>query len=205
MEILPVNDLDVALQNFVNKDDKLAFYNCVQYNLEETRERVKERSSHPKDTFQFTSSVQSVENARSKYDTGIVSATSLSDDEDTTQILSSANIGRGRSSGRGSSGLKQTTLDSTLGFRHSQRSASASVHSIADDENINSASSAEHGINEVNNSSENDEIAQGKGRKRATPRGRNRGSSSKRGRKSDDSLVHKMFMSKHDDDNDDEI
>lgn len=37
MEILPVNDLDVALQNFVNKDDKLAFYNCVQYNLEETR------------------------------------------------------------------------------------------------------------------------------------------------------------------------
>lgn len=37
MEILPVNDLDVALQNFVNKDDKLAFYSCVQYNLQETR------------------------------------------------------------------------------------------------------------------------------------------------------------------------
>ncbi|KAK9005003.1 hypothetical protein V6N11_042452 [Hibiscus sabdariffa] len=235
MEILPVNDLDVALHNFVNKDDKLAFYNCVQYNLEETRERVKERSSHPKDSFQFTSSVQSFENARSKYDTGIGSATSFSDDEDTTQILSSANIGqkgsltasrssgdapelvkgktstrgRGRGRGRGSSGLKQTTLDATLGVRHSQRSASvaasASVHSIADDEeNINSASSEEHRINEVDDSSENDEIVKGKGRKRAAPRGRGRGSTSKRGRKSDDSLVHKMFMNKHDDDDDDD-
>jgi double-strand break repair protein MRE11 len=37
MEILPVNDLDVALQNFVNKDDKMAFYSCLQYNLQETR------------------------------------------------------------------------------------------------------------------------------------------------------------------------
>lgn len=37
MEILPVNDLDVALHNFVNKDDKMAFYSCVQYNIDETR------------------------------------------------------------------------------------------------------------------------------------------------------------------------
>lgn len=37
MEILPVNDLDVALHNFVNKDDKMAFYSCLRYNLEETR------------------------------------------------------------------------------------------------------------------------------------------------------------------------
>lgn len=37
MEILPVNDLDVALHEFVNKDDKTAFYSCLQYNLEETR------------------------------------------------------------------------------------------------------------------------------------------------------------------------
>lgn len=37
MEILPVNDLDIALQNFVNKDDKMAFYSCVKYNIEETR------------------------------------------------------------------------------------------------------------------------------------------------------------------------
>lgn len=37
MEILPVNDLDIALHNFVNKDDKTAFYSCLQYNLDETR------------------------------------------------------------------------------------------------------------------------------------------------------------------------
>lgn len=40
MEILPVNDLDIALQDFVNKDDKMAFYSCVQYNLDETRVRI---------------------------------------------------------------------------------------------------------------------------------------------------------------------
>ncbi|GKV42530.1 hypothetical protein SLEP1_g49922 [Rubroshorea leprosula] len=44
MEILPVNDLDVALQNFVNKDDKYAFHNCVQYNLEETRNKIAKES-----------------------------------------------------------------------------------------------------------------------------------------------------------------
>jgi len=37
MEILPVNDLDKALHEFVDKDDKTAFYSCVQLNLEETR------------------------------------------------------------------------------------------------------------------------------------------------------------------------
>lgn len=37
MEILPVNDLDVALHSFVNKDDRMAFYSCLQYNLQETR------------------------------------------------------------------------------------------------------------------------------------------------------------------------
>lgn len=37
MEILPVNDLDIALHNFVNKDDKMAFYTCVQNNIVETR------------------------------------------------------------------------------------------------------------------------------------------------------------------------
>lgn len=50
---------------------------------------------------------------------------------------------------------------------------------------------------------ENDEIGQGKGRKRAVPRGRGRGSTSKRGRKSDNSSVHKVFMNKPDDDEDD--
>ncbi|KAK8358583.1 hypothetical protein V6Z12_A04G031300 [Gossypium hirsutum] len=231
MEILSVNDLDVALHNFVNKDDKMAFYNCLHYNLEETRkkigkdsdvskfeeedlilkERVKERSSHPTDTPQFTSRIGS--------------AASFSDDEDTAQILSSANRGRkgssaasrssrdaselgksstrgrGRGRGRGSSGLKQTTLDATLG------STSVKVQSIADDEeNVDSASSEEHEINEVESSSENenDEITKGRGRKRAAPRGRGRGTTSKRGKKSDNSSVHSVFMNKLDDDDDDD-
>lgn len=37
MEILPVNDLDSALHDFVNKDEKMAFYSCLQYNLDEIR------------------------------------------------------------------------------------------------------------------------------------------------------------------------
>jgi double-strand break repair protein MRE11 len=48
MEILPVNDLDVALHNFVNKDDKLAFYSCVQYNLQETRGKLAKDSDAKK-------------------------------------------------------------------------------------------------------------------------------------------------------------
>ncbi|XP_039012909.1 double-strand break repair protein MRE11-like isoform X3 [Hibiscus syriacus] len=255
MEILPVNDLDIALHNFVNKDDRLAFYNCLQSNLEETRkkigkdsdvskfeeedlilkvgecleERVKERSSHPKDTLQFTSNVQSFENSRSKNDTGIGSAADFSDDEDTAQILSSTNRGRkgslaasrssrdapelgksstrgrGRGKGRGSSGLKQTTLDASLGFRRSQRSTSVTVQSTAGDaENVDSASSEEQGINEVESNSENDEITRGKGRKRAAPRGRGRGSTCKRGKKSDNSSIHNVFMNTHDDDDDDD-
>ncbi|KAJ7014799.1 hypothetical protein NC653_004181 [Populus alba x Populus x berolinensis] len=49
MEILPVNDLDVALHNFVSKDDKMAFYACVQYNLQETRSKIAKDS----DTMKF--------------------------------------------------------------------------------------------------------------------------------------------------------
>ncbi|XP_062170234.1 double-strand break repair protein MRE11 [Alnus glutinosa] len=263
MEILPVNDLDVALQNFVNKDDKMAFYSCLQYNLDETRnkiakdadslkfeeedlilkvgefmeERVKERSARPKDTTQITSTSRSFEDLRSRSAAGIGSAVSFSDDEDTTQISGSksgargrrgssrasrgaSELGksktstRGRGRGRGASNLKQTTLDAALGFRHSERSASvaasASVRSIAGDEdNVDSASSAEagtYGIDEVDDSSENDASLQGKGRKRAAPRGRGRGStqSSKRGRKSDNSTIHRMLGKKDDDDDDDD-
>ncbi|XP_073033146.1 double-strand break repair protein MRE11 isoform X4 [Primulina eburnea] len=90
MEILPVSDLDVALHNFVNKDDKMAFYSCLQYNLEETRnriagdsdihkfeeediivkvgecleERVKERASKTEGQQQFTFSGQSSEDVK---------------------------------------------------------------------------------------------------------------------------------------------
>ncbi|KAJ0047190.1 hypothetical protein Pint_04423 [Pistacia integerrima] len=238
MEVIPVNDLDTALHNFVNKDDKLAFYSCVKYNLEETRERVKERSMHSKDTPQWTFSAPSLEDIRSKSATGIGSAVSFSDDEDTTQLSGkkyatrgrkgstaarssndasqldkTSTRGRGRGRGRGSINLKQTTLDKSLGFRQSQRSASvaakAAVQSLVDKEdNVDSASSEDagkYGNNEVDNSSDDDGSLQGKGRKRAAPRGRGKGATtSKRGRKSDNSSIHRMLMSKDDDDDDDD-
>ncbi|RYR48796.1 hypothetical protein Ahy_A07g034871 isoform B [Arachis hypogaea] len=87
IEILPVNDLDIALHNFVNKDDKNAFYVCVQSNINETKnkiakdsntmkfddedlivkvgkcleERVKQRSTQSKEPTQFTYADQSME------------------------------------------------------------------------------------------------------------------------------------------------
>ncbi|XP_020534515.1 double-strand break repair protein MRE11 isoform X2 [Jatropha curcas] len=120
MEILPVNDLDVALHNFVNKDDKMAFYSCVQYNIQETRnklandsdatkfeeediilkvgecleERVKKRSVHSKDALQFTSSAHSMEDFRSATAAGIASAVSFSDEEETEQVSGSRTSGR---------------------------------------------------------------------------------------------------------------
>ncbi|XP_043696383.1 double-strand break repair protein MRE11-like isoform X2 [Telopea speciosissima] len=123
MEILPVNDLDVALHDFVNKDDKMAFYSCLQYNLEETRnkicqesdnlkfeeedlvvkvekcmqDRVKERSTCSKADPQFTSISQSVQDSRDRSKTRVGSQVSFSDDEDTTQMPSSSKpTARGR-------------------------------------------------------------------------------------------------------------
>ncbi|VFQ79766.1 unnamed protein product [Cuscuta campestris] len=117
MEILPVNDLDVALHSFVNKDDKMAFHSCVQHNLKETRnkiakdsdplkceeddlilkvgelleERVKERATLKKDDQAFIFSGQSSE-IRNR------SAVSFSDDENTspfpTSKYTAANKGR---------------------------------------------------------------------------------------------------------------
>ncbi|KAL0410072.1 UNVERIFIED_CONTAM: Double-strand break repair protein MRE11 [Sesamum latifolium] len=122
MEILPVNDLDVALHNFVNKDDKMAFYSCLQYNLEETRnkiagdpdvhkfeeediivkvgecleERVKERASKAKDGQDFTFSGQSSENVRNRSTEGVGTAASFSDDEDATIFSGSKSTRKGR-------------------------------------------------------------------------------------------------------------
>ncbi|KAL5802729.1 hypothetical protein ACOSQ4_031034 [Xanthoceras sorbifolium] len=268
MEILPVNDLDVALHNFVNKDDKLAFYSCVQYNLEETlhriakdsdtmkfeeenlilkvgeslEERVKERSVRSKDTSQLTSGAPSLEEIRNRNAAGIGSAVSFSDDEDSTQLSGRKSATRGRKGssaasrssrdalvidkskttrgrgrgrgGRGSSNLKQTTLDASLGFRQSQRSASVAAKAafrstIDDEENIDSASSEEAGkdvINEVDDSSDDNESLKGKGHKRAAPKGRGRGATpSKRGRKSDSSSIRSMLMNQDDDDDDEDI
>lgn len=126
MEILSVNDLDIALHDFVNKDDKTAFHSCLLYNLEETRNkiakdsdplkfeeedlilkvgeclehRLKERSIRPKDNSQFTSTAPSSEGFRGKSAAGIGSAISFSDDEDTTHMTGSKSTARGR---RGSS------------------------------------------------------------------------------------------------------
>lgn len=260
MEILPVNDLDVALHDFVNKDDKMAFYSCLQYNLEETRnkitkesdtltveendlilkveqcmqERVKERLQRSKES---RSSSQILQELKGKSQAGLGSSNSFSDEEDTTQLLSSSkSTGRGRKGkgtsrssndpseqssgrasrrgrGRGPSSLKQTTLDATLRIRQSERSASAAastaVRSIADaEDNVGSASSDEsdrYEINEVVENSEPEQSLQSKGRKRPA-RGRGRGSQApvKRGKKSDNSLIHSMFMNKDDDDDDDD-
>ncbi|KAL6337981.1 hypothetical protein AAG906_005954 [Vitis piasezkii] len=96
--ILPVNDVDLALHNFVYKDDKMSFYSCVQYNLEETHERVKERSVHSKETPQFMSGAQSLENITSKGTAETGSAVSFSDDEDLSRLSGSKSTTRGRSS-----------------------------------------------------------------------------------------------------------
>ncbi|PWA96700.1 DNA repair and meiosis protein (Mre11) [Artemisia annua] len=266
MEILPVNDLDEALHNFINKDDKMAFHSCLQYNLEETRKnisrdpdnlkvdvediivkvencleaRVKERSKSKEDQ-PFTSSAQSMENIN-KAPRGIGSAASFSDDEDATQLTGTMSTargkkgslqqftssarevsevgktsrGRGRGRGRGSSSLKQTTLDASTMFRRSERSASvttsAAVRSLAaDEENVNSDSDDEpvqYGINDLQDSSDDNESMRGKGRKRAAaPRGRGRGTTaSKRGKKTDSSSssISRMMMSNDDDDDDDD-
>nr|GEW64949.1 double-strand break repair protein MRE11 [Tanacetum cinerariifolium] len=266
MEILPVNDLDEALHNFINKDDKMAFHSCLQYNLEETRKnisrdpdnlkvdvediivkvencleaRVKERSKSKEDQL-FTSSAQSTENIN-KAPRGIGSAASFSDDEDATQLtgtistargkkgslqqftssarevseVGKASRGRGRGRGRGASSLKQTTLDASTMFRRSERSASvttsATVRSLAaDEENLNSDSEDEpvqYGINDLQDSSDDNESMRGKGRKRAAaPRGRGRGTTaSKRGKKTDSSSssINRMMMSNDDDDDDDD-
>ncbi|RVW60342.1 Double-strand break repair protein MRE11 [Vitis vinifera] len=97
-KILPVNDVDLALHNFVYKDDKMSFYSCVQYNLEETHERVKERSVHSKETPQFMSGAQSLENITSKGTAETGSAVSFSDDEDLSRLSGSKSTTRGRSS-----------------------------------------------------------------------------------------------------------
>ncbi|XP_071723628.1 double-strand break repair protein MRE11-like [Rutidosis leptorrhynchoides] len=254
MEILPVNDLDIALHNFVNKDDKMAFYSCLRYNLEETRnkiakdsdtlkieeddlilkvgecleERVKKRSLHPENTPHLTSSMQSMEDVRGKNSAGIGCAVSFSEDEDSTYQMSgskpsargrkgssgvsraskdSSTRGRGRGRGQQSTNLKQTTLDASLGFRPSQRSAStaaaAAVRNMARDDD---AVAEKDDIYQVDDSPNDDEGFTGKGRKRVAPRGRGRGSTqtSKRGRKSDSTSVRKMFLGKYDEDDEDD-
>ncbi|CAN6269425.1 unnamed protein product [Urochloa humidicola] len=236
MEILPVDDLDIALHDFVNKDDKMAFYACLQRNLEETRsklsseadqskieeedilvkiskcmqDRVKERSLRTKEGTQFTDTGGKSVAARSCLN-------SFSDDEDTREMLLGASTDVGRKSsgftrpskdtadvpkrgaskrgrGRGTSSIKQTTLS------FSQSRSNTVIRS----EEVASSSEEEADVKEVVENSE-DESAQQVARKRAAPRGRGRGkgSTAKRGRKTDIASIQST-MSKDDDDSEDE-
>lgn len=256
MEILPVNDLDIALHDFVSKDDKMAFYSCLQKNLQETRnklniegdslkfeeeelilkvtesmqERVKQRSLHAKEDMRIASNTQNPLVGRSWSTTAPGSTNSFSDEEDTGKMLSSSKpVGRGRKGtsdvpkptkagtsksgrGRGSSSLKQMTLQATLRTRHSDRSASGSastaVHTMVD-EDVDSPSSEEtekYEMNDMVETSDPDQNFQGKSLKRAAPRGRGRGrsSTSKRGRRSDMSSTNSTLLNKDDDDDDDD-
>ncbi|XP_062184298.1 double-strand break repair protein MRE11 isoform X2 [Phragmites australis] len=135
MEILPVDDLDIALHDFVNKDDKMAFYSCLQRNLEETRnklnseaekikideediivkvsecmqERVKERSQRTNDGTRFTSSSQNLDTG-GKSVTAQSNLNSFSDDEDTREMLLGA---RSTDVGRKSSGFTRPSKDAS--------------------------------------------------------------------------------------------
>ncbi|XP_020585050.1 double-strand break repair protein MRE11 isoform X2 [Phalaenopsis equestris] len=142
MEILPVNDLDIALHDFVNKDDKMAFYSCLQNNLQETRsklnseadglkfeegelilkvtesmqERVKQRSSMSKEEMRITSKSQNQLGGSSKSMTAPSSTNAFSDDEATGQMLSSSKtVGRGRKGA--SDAPKPTRAEASKGGR----------------------------------------------------------------------------------------
>ncbi|XP_078173032.1 double-strand break repair protein MRE11-like [Carex rostrata] len=136
MEILPVNDLDIALQDFVNKDDKTAFYACLKRNLEDTRnklnseantsrieeeeiivkvsecmqERAKERALRPKDSIGVSSSSQIIPgNDKGKTGVAASSTNAFSDDEVDGERFSmpASNFSRGR----GRSGTRRGSMD----------------------------------------------------------------------------------------------
>ncbi|RVW32404.1 Double-strand break repair protein MRE11 [Vitis vinifera] len=109
--ILPVNDVNLALHNFVYKDDKMSFYSCVQYNLEETHVRAgqgKVSALQGNPTVHVRCSVIGVmlillvflaeQNITSKGTAETGSAVSFSDDEDLSRLSGSKSTTRGRSS-----------------------------------------------------------------------------------------------------------
>ncbi|KQJ84840.1 double-strand break repair protein MRE11 [Brachypodium distachyon] len=135
MEILPVDDLDIALHDFVSKDDKTAFYACLQRNLDETRkklnseaekfkieeediivkvgecmqERVKEISLRSKGDTRFTSGSQNLDTG-GKSVTAQSSLNTFSDDEDTREMLLGT---RSTNVGRKTSGFTRPSKDAT--------------------------------------------------------------------------------------------
>ncbi|KAJ1273000.1 hypothetical protein BS78_06G246300 [Paspalum vaginatum] len=212
MEILPVDDLDIALHDFVNKDDKMAFYSCLQRNLEETRNKLNSEADKSKIEEEdiIVKVTECMQDTGGKSVRGQSSLNSFSDDEDTREMLLGGRKSSGftrpskdtadvakrgaykRGRGRGTSSMKQ----STLSFSQSR--------STIRSEEVASSSEEEADANEVVENSE-DESAQQVGRKRAAPRGRGRGrgSTAKRGRKTDVASIQSM-LSKDDDDSEDE-
>ncbi|CAL4947469.1 unnamed protein product [Urochloa decumbens] len=129
MEILPVDDLDIALHDFVNKDDKMAFYACLQRNLEETRNKLSSEADESKieeediivkisecmqDRVKERSLRSKEGNSQNLVDTGGKSVAaqsslnSFSDDEDTREMLLGA---RSTDGGRKSSGFTRPSKD----------------------------------------------------------------------------------------------
>ncbi|RLM74523.1 hypothetical protein C2845_PM15G25720 [Panicum miliaceum] len=221
MEILPVDDLDIALHDFVNKDDKMAFYSCLQRNLEETRNKLSSEADQSKIEEEdiIVKISECMQDTGGKSVAAQSSLNSFSDDEDTREMLRGArstDVGRKssgftrpskdstdvakrgapkRGRGRGTSSMKQTTLS----FSQPRSSTIIRSEEVA-------SSSEEADANEVVENSE-EESAQQVGRKRAAPRGRGRGrgrgSTAKRGRKTDIASIQST-MSKDDDDSEDE-
>ncbi|KAG8086894.1 hypothetical protein GUJ93_ZPchr0010g9175 [Zizania palustris] len=40
MQVIDVNDLDIALNDFVNRDDNMAFHSCLEKNIEKAKNRM---------------------------------------------------------------------------------------------------------------------------------------------------------------------
>ncbi|KAH9302823.1 hypothetical protein KI387_014406, partial [Taxus chinensis] len=143
MEILPVNDLDVALHEFVNKDDKLAFYSCVHHNLVETRnklvqeaevlqikeeedvvlkvgqcmqEREKERALHPKTNFSGGSISQPSQVTKTKNSSQQVNQSAFSDEEDEpVKVTMSKTVGRGHRKKSSQASAMETDITESTG------------------------------------------------------------------------------------------
>jgi double-strand break repair protein MRE11 len=48
MQILPVRDLNCALHEFVDRDDKMAFHSCLQVKIEKKGDIPSQISEYPK-------------------------------------------------------------------------------------------------------------------------------------------------------------
>ncbi|CAH2069999.1 unnamed protein product [Thlaspi arvense] len=234
MEILPVNDLDVALHNFVNKDDKLAFYSCVQYNLQETRGKLAKDSDAEK--FEEDDLILKVgeclEARRIKFSYFLLQNERLKDrstrPSGSSQFLStgltSENLTK-RSSGIASASFSDdedtTQISGSVPATRGRRGSSTAntsrgrAKAPARGRGRGRASSAMKQTTldgslgfRQSQSSEEDENTRGKGRKRpaTTKRGRGRGSgTSKRGRKNESSSsLHRMLSNKDDDEDEDD-